>query len=101
MFLKLDAFLKELCLHIAVPSFAAVPPKDEAFFGSLKQRLMSHLFRKAYEKAYESLEQDLSEIARLRQYYEQLVNLKIWKMQLLDEDHLLLKYSSEEVVTLR
>jgi de-etiolated-1 len=62
---------------------------------------MAFLFRKAYERADESGGQDVSDISRLRQYYEQLVNLKIWKMQLLDEDYLLLKYSSEEVVTLR
>lgn len=88
-------------MHLAVPSFLSVRPKDEVFFSTLKQRLLAFLFRKAYEKAHESVDQDLTEIARLRQYYEQLVNLRIWKMQLLDEDHLLLKYSSEDVVTLK
>ncbi len=31
----------------------------------------------------------------------QIKGLRIWKMQLLDEQHILIKYASEEVVTLR
>jgi len=31
----------------------------------------------------------------------QIKGLRIWKMQLLDEHHILIKYASEEVVTLR
>lgn len=40
----------------------------------------------------------------LRQFYrhfEQLCDLRLWKMQLLDERHLLLKYASEDVVSFR
>ena len=33
--------------------------------------------------------------------FNQIRWLRIWKMQLLDEDHLLIKYASEDVVTLR
>ncbi len=41
------------------------------------------------------------EVRKFYQYFDQLKNLRMWKMQLLDESHLLIKYASEEVVTLR
>ena len=40
-------------------------------------------------------------VRRFFQYFDQLRALRMWKMQLLDENHLLIKYASEEVVTLR
>merc|ERR1739836_112127 len=40
-------------------------------------------------------------VRRFYQYFDQLRALRMWKMQLLDENHLLIKYASEEVVTLR
>ena len=38
---------------------------------------------------------------RFFQYFDQLRQLRMWKMQLLDENHLFIKYTSEDVVTLR
>ena len=43
----------------------------------------------------------LISVRRFYQYFDQLRALRMWKMQLLDENHLLIKYASEEVVTLR
>lgn len=33
--------------------------------------------------------------------FDQMRRLRMWKMQLLDEHHLFIKYTSEDVVTLR
>ncbi|XP_056138089.1 DET1 homolog isoform X2 [Lampris incognitus] len=62
---------------------------------SLKHRLLVYLWRKA--------EQDGSAMAKRRffQFFDQLRRLRMWKMQLLDEHHLFIKYTSEDVVTLR
>ncbi|KAK7032223.1 acid phosphatase det1, partial [Halocaridina rubra] len=35
------------------------------------------------------------------QYFDHLILLRMWKMQLLDDAHLVIKYASEDVVTLR
>ncbi|CAL8123765.1 unnamed protein product [Orchesella dallaii] len=88
-------------LFSQVHQFLTVRPKEEAFLNSLKHRLLTHVFKKAYTEAHDSEELDMSKLSRFYQYYEQLKKLRIWKMQLLDEDHLLLKYSSEDVVTLK
>jgi hypothetical protein len=70
-------------------------PFRDPFINSLKHRLLVHLWRRA--------EQDGSAMAKRRffQYFDQLRQLRMWKMQLLDENHLFIKYTSEDVVTLR
>lgn len=40
-------------------------------------------------------------VARFFHFFDQLRRLRMWKMQLLDEHHLFIKYTSEDVVTLR
>lgn len=40
-------------------------------------------------------------LSRFFQFFDQLRRLRMWKMQLLDEHHLFIKYTSEDVVTLR
>jgi de-etiolated-1 len=40
-------------------------------------------------------------ISKIVEVIFQIKGLRIWKMQLLDEEHILIKYASEEVVTLR
>lgn len=42
-----------------------------------------------------------SACVRFFQFFDQLRRLRMWKMQLLDEHHLFIKYTSEDVVTLR
>uniref|UniRef100_A0A7N5KLV4 DET1 partner of COP1 E3 ubiquitin ligase n=1 Tax=Ailuropoda melanoleuca TaxID=9646 RepID=A0A7N5KLV4_AILME len=70
-------------------------PFRDPFINSLKHRLLVYLWRRA--------EQDGSAMAKRRffQYFDQLRQLRMWKMQLLDENHLFIKYTSEDVVTLR
>ncbi|XP_028922637.1 DET1 homolog isoform X2 [Ornithorhynchus anatinus] len=70
-------------------------PYKEPAINSLKHRLLVYLWRRA--------ERDGSAVAKRRffQYFDQLRQLRMWKMQLLDENHLLIKYTSEDVVTLR
>jgi hypothetical protein len=40
-------------------------------------------------------------LRRFYQYFDHFLGLRMWKMQLLDERHLLIKYASEDVVTLQ
>ena len=40
-------------------------------------------------------------LRRFYQYFDHFLGLRMWKMQLLDEKHLLIKYASEDVVTLQ
>nr|XP_014340363.1 PREDICTED: DET1 homolog [Latimeria chalumnae] len=70
-------------------------PFKEQTINSLKHRLLVYLWRRA--------EQDGSATAKRRffQYFDQLKQLRMWKMQLLDENHLFIKYTSEDVVTLK
>lgn len=67
----------------------------EKSISSLKHRLLVFLWRRA--------EQEGSALAKRRffQYFDQLRQLRMWKMQLLDEQHLFIKYTSEDVVTMR
>ena len=62
---------------------------------SLKHRLLVHLYSRAKHS------RSPYELRKFYQYFEQFVALKMWKMQLLDENHLLIKYASEDVVTLK
>jgi len=72
----------------------------EKTINALKHRVLVFLWRRAV--AISRAENgDLKEIMRFYQYFDQFKALRIWKMQLLDESHLLLKYAHEDVVTLR
>ncbi|XP_074650647.1 DET1 homolog isoform X2 [Tubulanus polymorphus] len=67
----------------------------EAPINSLKHRLLVFLHKRALQ------ERTAIALRRFYQYFDQFRLLRMWKMQLLDENHLLIKYASEEVVTLR
>ncbi|XP_014661580.1 PREDICTED: DET1 homolog isoform X2 [Priapulus caudatus] len=67
----------------------------EATINCLKHRLLVHLYRRSQATG------EPSELRRFFQHFDQFRNLRMWKMQLLDESHLLIKYGSEDVVTLR
>ena len=73
-------------------------PYSECWISSLKHRLLVYLFERAKQKQEEG---EREHMRKFFQYYEQFRNLRIWKMQLLDEDHLLIKYASEDVVVLK
>lgn len=62
---------------------------------SLKHRLLVYLYTRAKNSG------SVYELRKFYQYFEQFVALKMWKMQLLDDNHLLIKYASEDVVTLK
>lgn len=46
-------------------------------------------------------ERDSLPLRKFYQNFDKYCALRMWKMQLLDEHHLLIKYASEEVITLR
>lgn len=73
--------------------------KRETIINCLKHRLLVFLYRRA-----EAMSKKEGKPKALREYFhgfEELLNLRMWKMQLLDDAHLVIKYAYEEVVTLR
>jgi len=83
----------------ALPSRATYRPFKEATINSLKHRILVFLYRRAV--ALSKRDGNPFELRNFYKYFDQIRWLRIWKMQLLDEDHLLIKYASEDVVTLR
>lgn len=74
-------------------------PYREVTINSLKHRLLAFLHCRAVA---ESLEEGTPRpLRKFFQHFDQFCQLRMWKMQLLDENHLLIKYASEEVITLR
>ena len=71
----------------------------EGVVNQLKHRILVFLYRRAMKLCKQ--DGNAYELRRFYQFFDQLRALRIWKMQLLDERHLLIKYASEEVVTLR
>ncbi|CAK1542121.1 unnamed protein product [Leptosia nina] len=74
-------------------------PFHEGTINSLKHRLLVFLFKRA--KSISDETKDPLELRKFYKYFDMFKSLRMWKMQLLDEDHLFIKYASEEVVTLR
>lgn len=64
---------------------------------SLKHRLLVYLYKQAMNLSIEM--KNYYALRKFYQNFEQFKSLRMWKMQLLNEDHLLIKYTSEEVVT--
>nr|CAG4650790.1 EOG090X028J [Simocephalus serrulatus]SVE94110.1 EOG090X028J [Simocephalus serrulatus] len=81
------------------PTGQTVRPFREATFNSLKHRLLVFLYRRAVKMSEE--EGNLFHVRKFYQNFDHIRALRLWKMQLLDESHLFLKYASEDVVTLR
>ena len=65
----------------------------------LKHRILVFMYKRA--AAIAERDGNPYEVRRFYQFFDQVKALRMWKMQLLDEEHVLIKYSSEEVVTLR
>lgn len=74
-------------------------PYKEATINSLKHRVLAFLYRRASTLADQ--DQNQFEIRNFFKYFDQIRWLRMWKMQLLDQEHLLIKLASEDVVTLR
>ena len=73
-------------------------PFLEKWYNSLKHRFLCCILRQA-----EGLctTQDRMPMANFFNSYGYLSSLKLWKMQLLSDHHLLLKYASEDIVTMK
>lgn len=83
--------------------YNSVYPSERAFretcINSLKHRLITFLYKRA--ATLSSRDNNPSELRKFYHYFGNFVSLKMWKMQLLDENTLLIKYASEDVVTLK
>ncbi|ESO92436.1 hypothetical protein LOTGIDRAFT_121100 [Lottia gigantea] len=86
-----ELFLRE-CLDPQVRQNLQRPFYDK-LTNSLKHRLLTFLYYKAKDDPYQ--------LRLFYTYFDQFKALRMWKMQLLDENHLLIKYAEEDVVTLR
>ena len=69
----------------------------EGVINQLKHRILVYLYRRAVSLS----RHHPYELRKFYQYFDQVRCLRMWKIQLLDRHHLLIKYASEEVVTLR
>ena len=78
-----------------LPELQNLRPFRDKCFNGLKHRMLTYLYK------YSARNQSKEAIRRYYQYFDQFKNLRMWKMQLLDQDHLLIKYASEDVVTLK
>lgn len=75
-----------------------VKPFNEVWFTSLKHRLLTWHLRHAENC---STSKNRLPVMNFFQNFDNLAKQKIWKMQLLSAKHLLLKFASEDVVTLK
>lgn len=85
----------ELLVSSALSDASPGRPYREATLNSLKHRLLVYLYERA------RAEGTTSALRRFYRHFDHFCDLRLWKMQLLDQDHLLLKYSSEDVVLFR
>ncbi|XP_045469988.1 DET1 homolog [Harmonia axyridis] len=78
--------------------YSSIYPHERAFretsINSLKHRIQSFLFHRAKSLGP-------SDLRRFYYFFDIINSLRIWKMQLLDENHLLLKYTTEDTVTMK
>ncbi|KAK0074691.1 hypothetical protein PV325_007945, partial [Microctonus aethiopoides] len=66
---------------------------------TLKHKLLVYLYKRAANIS--NTKRNPYELRRFYQYFDQLNALRMWKMQLLDTNHILVRYASEEVATLQ
>lgn len=77
----------------------SVQPAADSMFTSLKQSFMSCLYKRAL--SYVDDDERSYSLRNFFRYFDFFRRLRIWRMQILDEDNLLLRYATEEVVTYR
>lgn len=99
--LKLGRFCndEEVQLYNSVNEIHAQIPIREATIGSLKHRLLVYLYNSAVAESERM--QSQYPLRKFYKYFDQYRQLRMWKMQLCDENILLVKYASESVVTLK
>ena len=73
----------------------------EGVINQLKHRILVYLYKRADAISQCKEDGHPYQIRKFYQYFDQIRALRMWKMQLLDENHILIKYASEEVVTQR
>ncbi|XP_043220732.1 DET1 homolog isoform X1 [Amphibalanus amphitrite] len=85
----------ELFYQSTAPTADIRPPGSEKFICGLKHRLLVFL----YHRAVRISEQEGSpyELRRFYLYFNRFRSLRMWKMQLLDSHHLLIRYASGDV----
>lgn len=74
-------------------------PFREFTINSLKHRILVFLFRRAQQRSAE--QGNKYELRRFYQLFDEYRLLRMWKMQMLDDNHLLIKYAPEDVVILK
>ncbi|XP_063216321.1 DET1 homolog [Bacillus rossius redtenbacheri] len=94
-----DDYLISAVVPQGNPATQAQRAFRETTINSLKHRLLVFLYRRAAHIRERT--GDPYELRKFYQYFEQFRALRMWKMQLLDEDHLLIKFAGEDVVTLK
>lgn len=71
-------------------------PFRETTINSLKHRFLVFLYRKSVNS---DTNNDKCNLRKFYRFFDQYKDLRMWKMQLLDENLLLIKYANEYVVT--
>lgn len=74
------------------------PYKDQ-MINCLKHRFLVHLYRQACVQSTKCNTQ--KPLLHFYRYFDEFCKLRMWKMQLLDENHLLIKYASEDIAALK
>lgn len=78
--------------------YSSVYPNERAFretsINSLKHRIHTFLYHRAKLLGP-------SDLRKFYYFFDIFHSLRIWKMQLLDENHLMLKYTTEDAVTMK
>lgn len=97
--LKIGRFCNQDDIDLYNTVYETQVPVREATIGSLKHRFLVHLYRKAMAETHRI--NNNFPLRRFYQFFDQYKQLRIWKMQLLDENLMLIKYASEAVVTLK
>ena len=78
-----------------LPEMQNMRPFRDKSFNSLKHRLLTYLYKLS------SKDDCKEDVRRFYQYFDQFKNLRMWKMQLLDAQHLLIRYATEDMITMK
>lgn len=99
--LKIGRFCakEESALYHQIYPKNANRPFREGTINSLKHHILVHLFRRAKYNCQVLGRKE--ELRMFYHFYDTYKNMKMWKMQLIDENNLLIRYTSEEVVTFK
>lgn len=79
------------------PRYVQVSPFRETSFNSLKHRLLSFLFNRA--RKHSLIFDSVIPITDFYRNFNMWISLRMWKIQFLDENNILIKYEQEETLT--